>query len=106
MPNENLTSDEKIIAALSYFWILFLLPLLMKKNNPFCEHHAKQGLVLFIFSLIVSVLGGIPILGWLIIMPLGWIMVVLLALLGIVNTLQGKLWNMPFLGKYANKIHF
>ncbi|HPA25955.1 MAG TPA: hypothetical protein PLK76_04325 [bacterium] len=105
MLKKNLTSDEKIMAALSYFWILFLLPLLLKKNNPFCQHHAKQGLVLFIFSLVISVLGGIPILGWLIIMPLGWIAVVLLALMGIVNALQGKLWLMPFLGKYTNKIH-
>lgn len=106
MSDVNFTSDEKIIASLSYIWILFLLPLIFKKNNPFCQHHAKQGLVLFIFSLIVSILGGIPVIGWLIIMPLGWLIVIMLGLIGIINALRGKLWQMPFLNKYANKIYF
>ena len=106
MNHETLTQEEKIMSAIGYVWLLFLVPLLIKKNNEFCQHHAKQGLVLFIFSLIVSVLGGIPILGWLIILPIGWIIVAILALLGIVSSLQGKKWEMPILGKYAKRINF
>lgn len=98
--------DDGVIAAVGYIWILFLIPMFLKKDNEFCQHHAKQGLVLFIFSLIVTVLGSIPIIGWLIIMPIGWIIVIVLMLLGIVNALRGSMWEMPYLGKYAKKLNF
>lgn len=96
--------DEKIIAAIGYFWLLFLLPLLLKKDSQYCQFHAKQGLVLFIFSLIIMIIGVIPVLGWLIAF-LGWIIVVILALLGFVNALQGRKWELPYLGKYARRIN-
>ena len=98
------TQNDEVIAAIGYIWILFLVPMLLKKDNEFCQHHAKQSLVLFIFSLIITVLGSLPIIGWLIIMPIGWIIVVVLMLLGIVNALRGEKWEMPYLGKYAKKI--
>jgi uncharacterized membrane protein len=98
--------DPKILAAIGYLWILFLIPLLFKKDDPFCSHHGKQGLVLFIFSLIISVLGGLPVIGWLIIAPVGWIIVVILMILGILNALRGEMWEMPYLGKYAKKLNF
>jgi len=104
MTNEKNTPDKNIISAIGYIWLLFLVPLLLKKNDEFCQFHARQGLVLFIFSLIIMVLGGIPVLGWLIILPVGWILIAILALLGIINALQGKKWEMPFLGKFAKKI--
>jgi len=93
--------DPNVIAALGYIWILFLIPLLGKRDSEFCQHHAKQGLVLFVFSLIVSILMVIPPLGF-----LGWIITVILMLLGIVNALKGEMWEMPYLGKFAKKIKF
>jgi len=98
--------DPNVLAAIGYIWILFLVPLFLAGDNEFCKHHAKQGLVLFVFSLLVTVLGSIPVIGWLIIMPLGWIIVVVLMLLGIVNALRGEMWEMPYLGKFAKKINF
>ena len=100
------TSDETAIAAVGYIWILFLLPLLLKRQSLFCQHHAKQGLVLFIFSLIITALGSLPFIGWFIIMPIGWIIIVVLGLLGIINALRGDMWEMPYFGKYAKKIKF
>lgn len=99
------SQDDKIIAAIGYLWLLFLVPLLLKKNNEYCQFHAKQGLVLFIFSLVVMILGAIPVLGWLIIIPLGWIIIIIFALLGFINALQGRKWEMPYLGKYAQRIN-
>jgi len=98
------TSDDKIIAAIGYIWILFLIPLLLKSKNEYCQFHAKQGLVLFGFSIIISIIGVIPILGWLVAF-LGWIIVVIFTILGFLNALQGKKWQMPYLGKFAKKIN-
>jgi len=99
------TQEKRVIAALSYIWVLCLIPLLTRKNDEYCQFHAKQGLVLFIGSFAVMVLGMIPILGWLIVLPFGWLLIVILSILGIINALQGKKWEMPFLGKYAGKIN-
>ncbi len=106
MPDKtNDVQDEKIIAALSYLWILVLIPLLAKKDSEYCQFHAKQGLVLFVASFAIMVLGMIPFLGWFIVLPLGWLAITIFSVLGIINALQGKKWEIPYIGKYAKKIN-
>lgn len=100
----KVTQEEKSMALLAYLWILVLIPLLLKKDSEFCRFHVKQGLVLFLASLGVMILGMVPILGWLIILPFGWLAITILSVLGIINVLQGKRWEMPYIGKYAEKI--
>jgi len=97
-------ADEKIIAAIGYFWILFLVPLLLKKNSEYCQFHAKQSMVLFITSIALIIINIIPVLGW-IISFLGWIGIIIFGLLGFVNALQGRKWEVPVLGKFAEKIN-
>ncbi len=92
------------MAVLAYLWILVLIPLFLKRESEFCRFHVKQGLVLFLASLAVMVLGMIPILGWLIILPFGWLVITVLSVLGIISALQGKKWVIPYLGQYAEKI--
>ncbi|HPI67337.1 MAG TPA: hypothetical protein PKZ16_02235 [bacterium] len=103
--DNNSHSEEKIIAAISYVWLLFLVPLILKKDNSFCQFHAKQGLVLFFFSLLVLFFGALPLIGWLIIAPLGWLVIIIFSVLGFLNALQGKEWEMPYLSKYAKRIN-
>jgi len=57
--------ENKGVAALSYLFILFLIPLLTRKNSKFSQAHAKQGLILCIMEIIASFFIWIPILGWL-----------------------------------------
>ncbi|MEK7105572.1 MAG: DUF4870 domain-containing protein [Patescibacteria group bacterium] len=107
MDDQKDASDNRIVAAIGYLFILCLVPLLGKKESKFAQFHGKQGLVLTIAAVALWVasfiLTFIPILGWLI-MFLGWISLMVLAILGIVNALAGKYWEMPFLGKYAKEI--
>jgi uncharacterized membrane protein len=106
MPEDksSITQDDKVFAALSYMWILCLVPLLIKRDREFVQYHARQGLVLFIAELILSVIGMIPVLGWLVGF-FGWIAATILSVLGIVAALVGRYWEMPFLGSYAKKIN-
>lgn len=98
-------SDEKTLSAIGYLGILFLIPLLAKKESKFCQFHAKQGLVLFIADVILSFVGWIPFLGW-IILAVGGILVFILMIMGIINAASGKYWEMPVLGQYAKKFNF
>jgi len=92
--------DNKLIAALSYIGILFLVPLLVKKDSKFCAEHAKQGLVLFIAWIVGSFVFWFPIIGWL--LGLGLLMMNLMAL---VKALSGEFWEIPVIGPLRNKFN-
>lgn len=94
---------EDLIAILSYIGILFLVPLLVSKDNEFAQFHAKQGLVLFLYNLISGAILVIPLLGWIVgavLMMGSFVMMVI----GIVNVLKGEKKPLPLIGKYAGKL--
>ena len=45
--------DSKIFAALSYFSILFVVPLITKKEDSFVKFHIRQGFTLFLAEIIL-----------------------------------------------------
>lgn len=103
--NSNLEVDpsdiekNKIMAILAY--IIFFIPLLASKESKFAMYHANQGLILFLAAVIINVVGAvIPIIGWLIIIPLGNLAVLVGAILGIVKAAGGKVAPLPLIGKY------
>lgn len=89
--------ENKLIAVLSYLGILFLIPLLAKKDSPYAQFHAKQGMVLFILSLFLV----IPFLNFLI-----GIVFLILWIIGIINVLSGKMAELPLIGQFAKKFNF
>jgi len=101
---QEIIEEGKIYAFLGYWGILFLVPILAKKDNDFAVFHGKQGLVLFILEVIVAILGYIPFIGWFVIRPLGYIFCGIMAIIGMVQSLSGKYWKMPWLGGCAEKI--
>ncbi len=108
MANQSQTDkDNNVIAALSYVFVLCFVPLLLAKDSAYVQFHAKQGLVLFIVEVFVMILASIlvfiPIIGWLanIIM---YLFVIIMAVMGFLQALQGKKWVMPLLGSYAKKL--
>ncbi|OJV66894.1 MAG: hypothetical protein BGO41_03620 [Clostridiales bacterium 38-18] len=95
MENKN----TNIYAALAY--ILFFIPLIVDKDSEFGKFHANQGLNLLLLGIAVSVLGAIiPFIGWFIISPIGGLLVLVLAIMGIINALNGESKELPIIGKY------
>lgn len=89
---------NKTMAGLAY--IIFFLPLVACPDSKFARYHANQGLALLIVSLVGSfILGMIPIIGWLL-LPLFSILVLILAIVGLVNGLNGKVKDLPLIGKF------
>ena len=95
-------ADNKIMAALSYIGILFLVPLLAKKDSKFAQEHAKQGLVLCIAYVALMVIGIIPILGW-IVSFVGSIALLVLDIIALVKCLGGEFYEIPVVGKYRKE---
>ena len=97
----NSTDDvekNKVLAAISYIFIISLVVLLAKKDSPFAQFHAKQGFVLFAVSVICVF---IPFIGWLI-----NLVVFVFAIIGIISAAQGKWYKMPLVSQLAEKINF
>ncbi len=103
LPSQVDLPDDRFIAAIGYLGILCLVPLLLKKDSVFAQHHGKQGLVLLIAWIILWVGNVIPVLGQ-IVWALGSIVLVILVILGMINALQGKMWDLPVLGGYAKNL--
>lgn len=55
-------SDRTLMVVLSYLWILVLIPLITKKEDPEVQWHAKNGLGITIGEIIV----------WLIVLVIQW----------------------------------
>ncbi len=96
--------ENKVIAALSYLGLLVLIPLLAKKDSPFCQFHAKQGLVLLIAWVSIGIIAIIPILGW-IVSIIGSIVLFILFIMGLINSLGGKYKELPLIGQYGEKFN-
>jgi len=96
--------ENKIWAVIAYLGILFLIPLLAKKDSPYAQYHAKQGLALFVAGLIVGVASALPLIGWFIIAPIGGIVLLILFIIGLVNALGGKMAPLPVIGKMAETL--
>lgn len=132
--DETKNFDKKDIAAgkgmsiLSYLGILSLIPYLTEKKNGYVRYHAVQGLNLFIFEMIYSVLYGIltsvikvngscglgyygslanafgvtcKVTPWWVTVPLGIIGLGfgVLAIIGIVNVCQDKAKELPIINQ-------
>ncbi len=90
-------ADNKFVAALSYVGLLVLVPLLVKKESPFAQFHAKQGVVLCIAFFLLSF---IPVLGWLISLAL-----LVIDIIALVKTLSGEAWEIPLVGEAVKKLN-
>ena len=95
---QKLNDMDKLIAATSYIFILFVIPLILGHRNKFIHDHGRQGAALFVFELALMVIAIIPILGWLA-AAAGWLFVMVAAIIGIFRALSGEEYEIPYLNK-------
>ena len=102
--DEQKKIDEgKAAAILGYIPFMCFVPLIKMKDNPFAVKHGKQGLILFITE-ILAVLFLLPKISdffWSAVI----ILCVILALVGILNAVQGKSFKIPYIGDWADKMN-
>lgn len=106
--------DGKTMAILAY--IFFIIPLLAARDKKFAMYHTEQAIMLWIafiviyiaiwiltfivgqisssLACIISILGIIP-----------WLAYLVLWIMGIINAAGGKLKELPVIGPYAAKLN-
>ncbi len=91
--------EHKAIAAVAY--LIFFLPLLASPDSQYGRFHANQALLLLITVLGINTIGSIiPIIGWFLILPLGFIFTLVLFIIGIINAAYGKKERLPLIGGF------
>jgi uncharacterized membrane protein len=92
---KEINGEEKIWALLGYLWFLCVLPLLLKRDSKFVQHHAKQGLIIALIFCFV----WIPFFGWIlgIILFAVWV-------IAVIKALTGQYWNIPLIGEIVKRI--
>ena len=92
--------DGKMYAVLAYLSIFCIVPLIVKKNNPFVLSHGRQGLVLFVAEVATLVIS--------IVLP--WAFRPFLFVLfgfsfwGMVMAIRGQSVELPVIARIAEKI--
>ena len=100
-PIGALEQDVKILSAIGYIGLLFLVPYLVKPKDKFAVFHANQGLLLLIATVVINAIGSIiPVIGWFIILPLGGIFTLVLFILGVISALKGEEKRLPLIGNF------
>ena len=90
-----MNSDDtgKIMAGLSYFSVLFLLPYLFRSDDKFATYHAKQGMNLFAAGIIADIAGKLLGIGWFV-----WIVRLYMIFKGVSNVAKGEKKPLPYIG--------
>ena len=102
-PTSKGGGDDNLVAAISYLWILSIIILLVKKDSDYVKFHARQGVVLFAASVIISIANFIPL-----VMFISWIgsLIILVAVVvGFIQAMGGKRYKLPVVGDLAEKIN-
>ena len=92
------SQPNKLLAALSYLSVLFILPFIFCKDDKYAMFHARQGAILFAITAVGEVLGAAFGLGWIVtLMHLYWIYK------GMTNANDGKMEPLPYIGNLFSK---
>jgi len=107
MENNAAAHNDTLYGILSYLGILVVIPLLIRNKSEFAKFHAKQGLVLFLFEVIVSIAGQ-----W-ILFPFAHplyeiieLLLFILLIIGLINVFQHKEKELPVIGHLAHSFTF
>lgn len=93
--------DVKILSAIDYIGLLFLVPYLVRPNDKFAVFQANRGLLLLIATVVINAIGSIiPVIGWFIILSLGGIFTLVLFIFGVISALKGEEKRLPLIGNF------
>jgi uncharacterized membrane protein len=90
---------QRLLAALSYVGVLFVLPVILGEKDKFVGFHVRQGAVVCAFELGSMVFGWIPIIGWSFA-----IAVCAVAVMAFSRAFNGKKWEIPYVHEWSKKV--
>lgn len=114
----ELTGEQKLLAVLAHisyfvgglgFIIAPLVIFLLKKEDPFVYHHAKQALVAHITLLVLSIAVGfacVLLIGVLLlpVLIVFWLILIITSIIATIKAAQGEYYYYPFIQSLVSKL--
>lgn len=97
--------NDNLMGALSYFWIIGLIFLLIEpyNKNKFIRFHAFQSIFMAVAWFVCwIVLMVIPVIGWILI-PIVFLGFIITLIVMAIKAYQGNMFRLPFIGDMAAK---
>ena len=94
---------SSLMAAASYLGILCFVPLMMNKDDEFVQFHSKQGLILWMWSVLAMFTLHIPAVGELL-FGISSMAIVVLSVAGLVSVGFRRAWRLPVVCSLADLI--
>ncbi|MFH0820214.1 MAG: hypothetical protein V1908_00410 [Candidatus Peregrinibacteria bacterium] len=91
IPPSDIEKNRQM-AALSYLWIFSFIVLVARRDSAFVQLHARQGLVLFLLSILLWPWG---------ITRYGELMILALMVFGFLQAATGNAYRIPVIGDFA-----
>ncbi len=112
MSETKLGVNENIAGVIAYLFGLIsgIIILVIEKDNKFVRFHAAQSTVLsmaiIVFSIVIMMVGWIPIIGWLIALLsiFVYLAIFLLWIFLMYKAFSGEMYRLPMLADYADKL--
>ncbi|MCF8010265.1 MAG: DUF4870 domain-containing protein [Clostridiales bacterium] len=108
-----ISSESKIIGAICHGSVLVGMPIviplvvyLLKKDDDFVRHHARESLAMHIIGIILSILVTIlcaVLIGFLLIIPLGILALIytVFGIIAVIKSLSGEYYCYPITTRFA-----
>ena len=97
----NISENHAALIAYLFGWLSGLVIFLLEKDSRFVRFHALQSLIFFgAMSLILGILGRIPVIGW-VFAVVGGIATFGFWIIGMIKAYQGELYRFPIVGDFA-----
>jgi uncharacterized membrane protein len=107
-PAGAVSPNRGLMLALSYLWILAVIPLVVEKDDREVQWHAKHGIVLLVAEIIlwviIAIITNIPFIGFLgCILWLAWPLILIFRIILIVKAVNGQRLIIPGISQYADR---
>lgn len=98
-----LGARNNFLAAISYLGVLCFVPMALARDDEYVYFHAKQGLILWAWTILTIFALHVPVLGkWIFGFSAGGIMG--LSLLGLTSVMFRRAWRLPLIAQIADRV--
>ncbi|MBF0626528.1 MAG: hypothetical protein HQL82_17210 [Magnetococcales bacterium] len=103
MLKKKRTNRSLFMALISYLGILCLVPLFVNDGDEFVNFHARQGMVLWIWSVLAILSLHLPVIGAFFFSS-SVIFILMFSTLGMLSVVLTRAWKLPFVGQMAARL--
>lgn len=100
-PPIQTVAEDKTAAILSYITVIgFIIAIVLQgqKKTRLGAYHLRQSLGIYLVGVVSGVLAFIPVIGW-VLMPVVWLGLVVVWVMGLIAAAQGRLTPVPLIGQ-------